>query len=118
MAETSTATPLRVRSAAAKPMRRMFVSLSSRLKPRPLERLGRTMSPSRTSTRPNLALSCRSTISVMVFLPAPERPVNHRVNPRPYLAPYSISILLFVLFLVHSGLLDELLLVAQALDED
>jgi hypothetical protein len=32
----------------------------------------------------------------MVVLPAPERPVNHSVNPRPCLFPFSISTLLFV----------------------
>src|SRR5918997_289314 len=121
MAETITPTPLRVRRSATKPILRMFVSLSSLEKPRPLERLVRTMSPSSTSTLPNLSLSSRSTISLMVVLPAPERPVNHSVNPRPYLLPFSITILLLCLsrlFLEHTGLLDHSFLVAQSLDED
>src|SRR5215207_4717159 len=92
MAETMTATPFRVSNSATKPILRMFVSLSSRLKPKPLERLVRTMSPSRTSTLPNLSLSSLSTISLMVVLPAPERPVNHSVKPRPFsIATSSIS---------------------------
>src|SRR5918912_4613957 len=82
MAETITATPLRVRGFATKPMRRTFMLRSSLLKLRPLERLVRTMSPSRTSTRRPLSLSSCSTSSAMVVLPAPERPVNHNVNPR------------------------------------
>src|SRR3712207_2200771 len=120
MAETITPTPLRVSSSATKPMRRTFMFLSSRLKPRPLERLVRTMSPSRTSTCPTLSLNSFSTISLIVVLPAPERPVNHSVNPRPYLAPFCIVILLLVLGLLLelAGLLDHSLLVPQAIDED
>src|SRR5215207_5656009 len=125
MAETITPTPLRLSKSATKPILRMFVSLSSRLKPKPLLRLVRTMSPSRTSTLPNLSLSSLSTISLMVVLPAPERPVNHSVKPRPYLLPFSISILPVScgllsneLLLIRAGLLDDPLLVAQAVDED
>src|ERR687893_1035659 len=120
MAETITPTPLRVSSSATKPMRRTFMSLSSLLKVRPLLRLVRTMSPSRTSTLPNLCLSSLSTISAMVVFPAPERPVNHSVNPRPYLAPLCIVILLvvFVLLLELAGVLDHSLLLPQAVDED
>src|SRR5918998_592460 len=120
MAETITPTPLRVSRSATKPIRRTFMSLSSRLKPRPLERLVRTMSPSSTSTLPNLSLSSCSTISAMVVLPAPERPVNHSVNPRPCLAPLCIVILLvvFVLLLELAGVLDHSLLLPQAVDEN
>src|SRR5215218_993809 len=82
MAETITATPLRVRRLATNPMRRTFTLRSSRPKPRPFERFVRTMSPSRTSTRRFLSRSSCSTISEMVVLPAPESPVNHNVNPR------------------------------------
>jgi hypothetical protein len=57
-----------------------------------------------------------------VALPAPERPVNHSVNPRPYLLlPYSpipSSCVLSGLLLESAGLLDHLLLVPQALHED
>jgi hypothetical protein len=87
MAETITATPLRVSRFATKPMRRMFVMRSSRLKPRPMERFVRTMSPSRTSTRRPLFRSSFSTISPMVVFPDPERPVNHTVNPRSFSIP-------------------------------
>src|SRR5687768_6146408 len=128
MAETITPTPLRVRRSATKPILSTLVSLSSREKPRPLERLVRTMSPSRTSILPCLWRSSRSTMSAMVVLPAPERPVNHSVKPRPYLlAPFSITILLLVCFLATPGfllllegarLLDDPLLVPHALDED
>src|ERR671916_2161648 len=80
-------------------MRSTFMLRSSRPKPRPLERLVRTMSPSRTSTRLPRSRSSRSTMSAMVVLPAPDRPVNHSVKPRPcllsyLLAPFSITILL------------------------
>src|SRR5215216_42616 len=125
MAETITPTPLRVSNSATKPILRMLVSLSSREKPRPLERLVRTMSPSRTSTWPNLVRSSLSTISAMVVLPAPERPVNHSVKPRRraslVLAPFSISSpssFYLLLLLEHAGLFDHLLLLAQTLYED
>src|SRR5215207_7397045 len=127
MAETITPTPLRLSKSATKPILRMFVSLSSRLKPKPFERLVRTMSPSRTSTLPNLSLSSLSTISLMVVLPAPERPVNHSVKPRPYLLlPFSTlhppgvlwTTLSNELLLIRAGLLDDPLLVTQAVDED
>src|SRR5215208_7902710 len=121
MAETMTTTPWRVRSSATKPIRKMFVSLSSRLKPRPLERLVRTMSPSMTSILPCLWRSSLSTISAMVVLPAPERPVNHSVNPPPYLLSFSTTIpswFAFLLLLEPAGLLDDPLLVSHTLDED
>src|SRR5918998_3751952 len=90
MAETITATPLRVSRLATKPMRNTFILRSSLEKPRPLDRLVRTMSPSRTSTLRPLSLSSLSTISATVVLPAPERPVNHNVNPRWFSAPFSM----------------------------
>src|SRR5918997_5722405 len=120
MAETITPTPLRVSNSATKPILRMFVSLSSREKPRPLERLVRTMSPSRTSTLPNLCLSSFSTISLIVVLPAPESPVNHSVKPRPCLLPFSTtpsSCLFFRLLLKGAGQSDQSFRVPQALDE-
>src|SRR3712207_5054217 len=110
IAETITPTPLRVSNSATKPILRMFVSLSSREKPRPLERLVRTMSPSRTSTLPNLCLSSFSTISLIVVLPAPESPVNHSVKPRPCLLPFSTtpsSCLFFRLLLKGAGQSDQ-----------
>src|SRR6185436_13537261 len=62
-------------------MRSMFVSRSSFENPSPFERCVRTTSPSRYSTsRPRFS-SSGPTISAIVVLPAPERPVNHRVNP-------------------------------------
>src|SRR5918997_3761478 len=121
MAETITPTPLRVRRSATKPILNTLVSLSSRLKPRPLERLVRTISPSRTSILPCLWRSSLSTISAMVVLPAPERPVNHSVNPRPHLLSFSITILLVcfpLLLLEPAGLLDDPLFVPHTLDED
>src|SRR3712207_5644936 len=120
MAETITPTPLRVSRSATKPMRRTFMSLSSLLKLRPLLRLVRTMSPSRTSTLPNLSLNSLSTISAMVVFPAPERPVNHSVNPRPCLAPFCIVILLvaYVLILQPAGVRDHSRLLPPAVDEE
>src|ERR687894_2317504 len=82
MAETMTATPLRVSRLATKPILSTFMLRSSLEKLRPLERLVRTMSPSRTSTRRSRSRISRSTISAMVVLPDRDRPVNHSVNPR------------------------------------
>src|SRR5262249_49779454 len=80
-------------------MRRMLVSRSSLLKPKPLLRFVRTSSPSRTSTRLPIALSRGVSASVSVDFPAPDMPVNQRVNP--------LSILLQLLtekwgWIVHS----------------
>src|SRR5690349_21269997 len=62
-------------------MRSMFVSRSSFENPSPFDRCWRTSSPSSHSTsRPRRSSSGR-TISAIVVLPAPERPVNHSVNP-------------------------------------
>ena len=82
MAETITATPARVRRFATNPIRKTLMLRSSLEKLRPLERLVRTMSPSRTSTRRSRSRISRSTISAMVVLPDPDSPVNHSVNPR------------------------------------
>src|SRR5215217_7640369 len=90
MALTITPTPWRVRRSATKPILKTLVSLSSLEKPRPLERLVLTMSPSRTSILRKRFLSSCSTISEMVVLPDPDRPVNHKVKPRPILVPFSI----------------------------
>src|SRR5438128_2211386 len=69
----------------------MFVSRPSFEKPRPFERCSRTSSPSSHSTlRPRRSSSGR-TSSAIVVLPAPERPVNHRVKP---LRPFSVIALL------------------------
>src|SRR5262245_40994796 len=72
---------LRASRQATKPMRRMFVSRSSLLKPRPLLRFVRITSPSSSST---LSPRCRivfCTRLARVVLPAPESPVNQRVKP-------------------------------------
>src|SRR5215204_5544079 len=90
MALTITPTPLRVNKSATKPILKTLVSLSSLEKPRPLDRLVLTMSPSRTSILRKRFLSSCSTISDMVVLPAPDKPVNHSVKPRPNLVPFSI----------------------------
>src|ERR1051325_10680379 len=62
-------------------MRRMFVSLSSLEKPRPLERFVRTSSPSSTSNRTPRARNSGTSLSASVVLPAPDNPVNHSVKP-------------------------------------
>src|ERR687897_2213182 len=90
MALTITPTPWRVNRSATKPILKTLVSLSSLEKPRPLERLVLTMSPSRTSILRKRFLSSCATISDMVVLPAPDSPVNHNVKPRPILVPFSI----------------------------
>src|SRR5829696_5598629 len=90
MALTITPTPLRVNKSATNPILKTLVSLSSLEKPRPLDRLVLTMSPSRTSILRKRFLSSCSTISDMVVLPAPDKPVNHSVKPRPTLVPFSI----------------------------
>src|SRR5215210_5637448 len=90
MALTITPTPLRVNRSATNPILKTLVSLSSLEKPRPLDKLVLTMSPSRTSILLKRFLSSCSTISDMVVLPAPDRPVNHSVKPRPNLVPFSI----------------------------
>src|SRR2546428_2969658 len=74
-------TPLRVSRPQTNAMRLIFVSRSSRLKPRPLLKCVRTISPSRTSTLRPCALKRSSMISERVLLPAPERPVNQIVKP-------------------------------------
>ena len=59
----------------------MLVSLSSFEKPSPLERFWRTMSPSSTSSfEPRLRISLTRML-VIVVLPDPESPVNHRQKP-------------------------------------
>src|SRR5919112_88108 len=90
MALTITPTPLRVNKSATNPILKTLVSLSSLEKPRPLDRLVLTMSPSNTSILGKRFLSSYSTISDMVVLPAPDRPVNHNVKPRPIFVPFSI----------------------------
>src|SRR5882762_235570 len=81
MAAAMAITPLRDSTSQTKPMRRMFVSRSSLLKPRPFERFSRTTSPSSTSTlAPALRRRC-AIMPEMVLLPAPESPVNHSVKP-------------------------------------
>src|SRR5437762_7070864 len=81
MAATITITPCRASSSATNPMRRMLISRSSLLKPRPLERCVRTTSPSSTSTAAPAARKRASIRLEMVLLPAPERPVNQRTKP-------------------------------------
>src|SRR5215203_2975373 len=90
MALTITPTPLRVNKSATNPILKTLVFLSSLEKPRPLDRLVLTMSPSRTSILRKRFLSSCSTISDIVVLPAPDKPVNHSVKPRPTFVPFSI----------------------------
>src|SRR5262245_35234392 len=72
---------LRARRLATKPMRRMFVSRSSLLNPRPLLRFVRTTSPSSSSTvMPRLSIVFWIFFA-RVVLPAPESPVNQIVKP-------------------------------------
>src|SRR5215203_230868 len=81
IAAVITGTPLRLSRSATKAMRRTFVSRSSLEKPSPLERFSRTMSPSRISSLEPRSRSSFSRMPEMVVLPAPESPVNQRVNP-------------------------------------
>src|SRR5215213_5029931 len=90
MALTITPTPLRANRSATNPILKTLVSLSFLEKPRPFDRLVLTMSPSRTSILRKRFLSSCSTISDIVVLPAPDKPVNHSVKPRPTLVPFSI----------------------------
>src|SRR5262245_48768006 len=76
-----TGTPLRLRRSATKAIRRMLVSRSSFEKPSPLERFSRTTSPSRISSLQPRSRRCPSNSLEIVVLPAPESPVNQRVNP-------------------------------------
>src|SRR5689334_17679272 len=77
--------PLRASRLATNAMRRTFVSRSSFENPRPFERFSRTSSPSSTSTRTPLSRKAEATFSASVLLPAPERPVNHRMKPRSFM---------------------------------
>src|ERR1035438_1616968 len=81
MAAAMAITPLRASNSQTKPMRRMFSSRSSLLKPSPFDRWVRTTSPSSTSTRAPNWRSCNSSSREMVLLPAPLMPVNHNVKP-------------------------------------
>src|SRR5581483_5395602 len=74
-------TPLRESNSQTNPMRRMFSSRSSRLKPSPLDKCVRTTSPSSNSTFAPAAHKRRYSKVEMVLLPAPERPVNQTVQP-------------------------------------
>src|SRR5437879_6494919 len=74
-------TPLRVSRLATNAMRFMLVSRSSRLKPNPLLKCVRTISPSSTSTLSPCSLKRHSMISERVLFPEPERPVNQMVKP-------------------------------------
>ncbi len=77
-------TPLRASNDATNPMRRMLVSRSSFENPSPFERCSRTSSPSRTSTRCPRSRNRAATMSAIVLLPAPEKPVNQRQKPRSF----------------------------------
>src|SRR5579864_5349360 len=81
MAATMTITPWRASSSLTNPMRRMLISRSSLLKPRPFERCVRTTSPSSTSTAAPAARKRASMRLEIVLLPAPESPVNHSTKP-------------------------------------
>src|SRR5262249_7540709 len=74
-----------------KPMRRMLMSRSSFENPNPFERLVRTMSPSRISTFLPSWRKRSDTGIDRVDLPAPERPVNQRVNPRDMGAAFALA---------------------------
>src|SRR6266851_3061385 len=81
MAAEMHATSLRVSRPHTKAIRLMLISRSSLLKPSPLLRWVRTISPSSISTlRPRALRRCSMT-SESVLLPAPESPVNQMVNP-------------------------------------
>src|ERR1700691_1314177 len=62
-------------------MRRMLVSRSSLEKPRPLERLVRTSSPSSTSTGRPRPRTSASSMAASVLLPEPLRAVNPPTKP-------------------------------------
>src|SRR5215475_5114826 len=81
IAAVITGTPLRLSRSATKAIRRLLVSRSSFEKPSPLERFSRTTSPSRISSFEPRSRRCPSSNLEMVVLPAPESPVNQRVNP-------------------------------------
>src|SRR2546423_8420773 len=81
MAAAIAITPLRESNSQTKPIRRTLVSRSSRLKPRPCERLVRTTSPSSTSTFAPAARNRSASIEEIVLFPEPDRPVNQSVNP-------------------------------------
>src|ERR1051326_8326445 len=74
-------TPLRESSSQTKPIRRMFSSRSVLLKPNPLDRWVRTMSPSSTSTLAPSSRKRRSSKAALVLLPAPDIPVSQIVKP-------------------------------------
>src|ERR1044072_9489485 len=81
MAAVITGTSLRESRFATNAIRRMFVSRSSFENPSPLERFSRTTSPSSTSSfEPRLRSSLTRWV-VIVDLPEPESPVNHRQKP-------------------------------------
>src|SRR4051812_1612896 len=74
--------PWRTISLATKAMRRMFVSRSSLLNPRPFDRWVRTTSPSSSvMLRPRRSSRAASSVA-MVDLPAPLRPVSQTQQPR------------------------------------
>src|SRR3984893_8365577 len=81
MAATMTITPRRASNSLTNPIRRMLISRSSLLKPRPFERCVRTTSPSSTSTAAPAARRRDSMRLEIVLLPAPESPVNQRTKP-------------------------------------
>src|SRR4030095_9548674 len=81
MAATSTVTPCLASLPATYPMRAMLVSRSSRLKPRPWQRLVRTSSPSSSSTRWPRSARAGPSLAATVDLPAPDRPVSQSTKP-------------------------------------
>src|SRR5439155_4701406 len=84
-------TPLRVRRLHTKAMRLMLVSRSSRLKPSPLLKCVRTISPSSTSTLCPRSFRHCLMISARVLLPEPESPVNQSVKPVCAIACFLLS---------------------------
>src|ERR1700712_833916 len=81
MDATRTMTPLRASSPDTNPMRRMLTARSSRLYPRPRDRLVRMTSPSRISTPHRTVRSRSATPAATVDFPALGSPVSQTVAP-------------------------------------
>src|SRR5689334_17652814 len=97
-------------------MRRMFVSRSCLEKPRPCERFSRTSSPSRISTWWPSSFRRLPTCSASVLLPAPERPVNQRMKPRPFMsAQFAFEVRHLEALLVHDRAVAEVAHLAEEL---
>ena len=91
MSETMAFTPFRVNNLHTYIILLLWVSLSSLLKPRPLLRFLRTLSPSKSSTFSLLAFSSRSTFWAIVVFPEPGRPVSQTTKPCSVFIDYASS---------------------------